>query len=237
MEAKDRIIVALDVPTLKEAMKLAEELVGYVGMFKVGLQLITAEGGPRVVKEISDLGGKVMYDGKFHDIPNTIGGASSALPDEVKMFTVHASGGVEMMRKATENSQEFADVLAVTVLTSLSEEDAYLIYGAPSKAKVLEFARWAHLADIDGIVCSPKELKILKDSGEFEGFLMVTPGIRPTWATKGDQKRITTPSDAIRMGADYLVIGRPIRKPPVEIGRPIDAAMKIVGEIKSIEEE
>ncbi len=235
MEGKEKIIVALDVPTLDEAKRLTEELVDHVGMFKVGLQLITAEGGPRVVKAISELGGKVMYDGKFHDIPNTVKGASAALPDGVEMFTIHASGGLKMIRAAMSDAE--AGVLVVTVLTSLSEEHAHLIYGVPSKAKVIEFAIWADLAEVDGMVCSPQELTILREEEFNESLLLVTPGIRPTWAVKGDQKRITTPAEAIKMGADYLVIGRPITQPPKEIGSPVEAAKRIAEEIAEAMED
>lgn len=238
MEAKDRIIVALDVDSMEKAWELVGPLYDYVGYFKVGLQLLTSEGAPKVVKGIKERGGKVFYDGKFKDIPNTVAGASQAVAMMgVDMFNVHASGGIEMMREAKNSAITYSKpnnkslVLAVTVLTSLSEEEAHLSYGAPSKAKVIEFARWAKIAGIDGLICSPKELDVLKSCKELDGLLRVTPGVRPEWAAKGDQKRVMTPADAIKAGADYLVIGRPIRTPPKEIGTPVDAAKKIAEEI------
>jgi len=245
MEAKDRIIVALDVDSLDKALELVEQLKDYVGLFKVGLELLTKEGTLKVTEAIHDkmltkTSTSIFYDGKFLDIPNTVAGASKAvsrLPG-VGMFNVHASGGVEMMRAAVEVAQNLPPkVLAVTVLTSLSEDDAHLIYGQPSKAKVMEFARWAKIAGVDGLICSPKELEVLGKCKELAGLLRVTPGVRPKWAVKGDQKRVMTPADAIKAGADYLVIGRPIRKPPAEIGSPVDAAKKIAEEIAEALEE
>lgn len=232
MEAKDRIIVALDVDSLDKALVLVEELHPYVGYFKVGLELLTNEGAPRVVQAIKEAGGRIFYDGKFKDIPNTVAGASKAVAKlGVDMFNVHASGGVEMMRAAVDNKGE-SKVLAVTVLTSLSEEDAHSIYGAPSKGKVIEFARWAKIAGIDGLICSPQELQVLGKQKELDGLLRVTPGVRPEWASAGDQKRIMTPGEAVKAGADYLVIGRPITKPPFDIGNSIAAAKMIAEEIE-----
>lgn len=243
MKAKDRIIVALDVSSLDKALELVGQLKDHVGLFKVGLELLTNDGGPKVVKAIQKEGGKVFYDGKFKDIPNTVAGASRAVADlEVYMFNVHASGGIEMMKAAVDVlEKEKIDfggmVLAVTVLTFLSEEDAQLIYGQPSKTKVVQFARYANIANIDGLICSPKELSVLAQYEEFKDLLKVIPGIRPKWAQKGDQKRVMTPGEAVLAGADYLVIGRPIRQPPKEIGNPVDAAKKIAEEIKQALEE
>ena len=232
MEAKDRIIVALDVPSLDEALGLVDLLQPDVGCFKVGLELLTNEGAPRVVRAIKEAGGKIFYDGKFKDIPNTVAGASKAVAKlGVDMFNVHASGGVDMMKAAVDNKGE-SKVLAVTVLTSLTEEDAHTIYGAPSKDKVIEFARWAKIAGIDGLICSPQELQVLGYQKELEGLLRVTPGVRPEWASAGDQKRVMTPGEAVKAGADYLVIGRPITKPPSDIGNPVAAARMIANEIE-----
>ena len=127
-------------------------------------------------------------------------------------------------------------VLAVTVLTSLGEYDTYLIFGAPSKAKVLQFARDAKIAGCDGIICSPQELEFLGNYPELRGLLKVVPGIRPKWSVTGDQKRIMTPSDAIKAGADYLVIGRPITNPPKEVGSSVEAVKRIIEEIESIQQ-
>jgi orotidine-5'-phosphate decarboxylase len=234
MEAKDRIIVALDVDNLDKAKSLVESLAPHVGCFKVGLELLTAVGAPKVVGFVHSLGGQVFYDGKFDDIPNTVGGAAKAVAGlNVKMFNIHASAGVETMIAAVANKGQSL-VLAVTVLTSLEENNAHLIFGSPSKAKVLQLARDAKIAGCDGIICSPQELELIGKQKELGSMLKVTPGIRPEWAVAGDQKRITTPADAIKAGATSLVIGRPITKPPTEIGTPVDAAKKITEEIASV---
>lgn len=231
MEAKDRIIVALDVDNLNDARLLVESLAPHVGCFKVGLELLTAVGAPRVVELIHLFGGQVFYDGKFDDIPNTVGGAAKAVAGlNVRMFNVHASAGIEAMMAAVANKGTSL-VLAVTVLTSLEENNANLIFGGPSKAKVLQFARDAKIAGCDGIICSPQELELLGKQKELVGLWMITPGVRPEWAATGDQKRIMTPAEAIKAGATALVIGRPITKPPAEIGTPVDAVKRIISEI------
>src|SRR3989344_5123014 len=237
MEAKDRIIVALDVDSLDKAKSLVKILAPHVGCFKVGLELLTAVGAPKVVEFVHSLGGQVFYDGKFNDIPNTVGGAARAVAGlNVKMFNVHASAGIEAMMAAVSNKGQSL-VLAVTVLTSLEENNAHLIFGGPSKAKVLQLTRDAKIAGCDGIICSPQELELLGKQKELGSLLKVTPGVRPEWAAAGDQKRIMTPAEAIKAGADYLVIGRPITKPPAEIGTPADAAKKIAEEISAVLQE
>ena len=234
MEAKDRIIVALDVDNLDKAASLVENLAPYVGCFKVGLELLTAVGAPKVVEFIHSFGGQVFYDGKFDDIPNTVGAAAKVVAAmNVKMFNVHASAGVEAMMAAVANKGRSL-VLAVTVLTSLEENNVHLIFGGPSKAKVLQFTRDAKIAGCDGVICSPQELGLLGKQKELGELLKVTPGVRPEWTTADDQKRIMTPAEAIMAGADALVIGRPITKPPAEIGTPVDAAKKIAEEISSV---
>ncbi|OGF14697.1 orotidine 5'-phosphate decarboxylase [Candidatus Falkowbacteria bacterium RIFCSPLOWO2_02_FULL_45_15] len=234
MAAKDRIIVALDVPSLEQAGPLITSLASYVWCFKIGLELITAEGGPQAVRFVQERGGQVFYDGKFCDIPNTVGNAAKAAAGlGVQMFNVHASAGVEAMMAAVANKWK-ALVLAVTVLTSLEENNAHLIFGGSSKAKVLQLARDAKIAGCDGIICSPQELELLGKQKELVGLLKVTPGVRPEWAATGDQKRVMTPAEAIKAGATVLVIGRPITKPPAEIGTPVDAAKKILEEIAAV---
>ncbi|MFA6295067.1 MAG: orotidine-5'-phosphate decarboxylase [Candidatus Paceibacterota bacterium] len=231
VDVNSRIIVALDVSTLDEAKALIETLASHVGCFKVGLQLITSVGTPQVVEFIHKLGGKVFLDGKFNDIPNTIGEAATAASKlGVAMFNVHASSGIEAMIAAVKNKGN-SQVLAVTVLTSLEENNINLIFGSPSKAKVLQFARDAKLAGVDGIICSPQEIELLGKQKELEGLSKVVPGVRPSWAAVGDQKRIMTPGDAIAAGATKLVIGRPITKPPTEIGNSVDAVKRIAEEI------
>jgi len=234
---KSRIIVALDVPKLDQAVALAQLLAPHVGLFKVGLQLLTAEGAPRVVQAILDCKTRVFLDGKFCDIPNTVGAASKAASElGVMMFNVHASCGVAAMKAAVAN-RGYSQVAAVTVLTSLEENEAHLIFGQPSKAKVIQMTQWAKLAGVQAIICSPQELALLKSRPELGGLDFVTPGVRPGWAAKGDQKRVMTPGEAVKAGAEYLVIGRPITQPPEEIGGPVEAAKKIAEEILAAEKE
>lgn len=231
MEAKERIIVALDVDSLDKAKSLVESLAPHVGCFKIGLELLTAEGAPQVVAFVHALGGKVFFDGKFNDIPNTVGSAAKVVAQMgVSMFNIHASAGIEAMMAAVANKgQSF--VLAVTVLTSLEESleenNTHLIFGGPSKAKVLQLARDAKLAGCDGIICSPQEIELLGKQKELRGLLKVTPGIRFTNSLPDDQKRTMTAREAILAGADYLVIGRPITQAP----DPVKAAQKIAQEI------
>jgi orotidine-5'-phosphate decarboxylase len=216
-----RIIVALDVGTRSQALSLVESL-PEGQFFKVGLQLFTAE-GPSLIQEIVQRGKRVFLDLKLHDIPNTIAGAvSMAAGHGVAMMTLHASGGREMMRRAAEVAADKADaagrdrplLLGVTVLTSLKDAELGEI-GMPADAagQVLKLASLAQSAGMDGIVCSPLELGMVR--AEFgREFLVVTPGIRPAWAAAQDQKRIMTPEKALAGGADYLVIGRPITAAP-----------------------
>ncbi|MDO8435579.1 MAG: orotidine-5'-phosphate decarboxylase [bacterium] len=230
MQPHERIIVALDVPTLKEARALVEKLSPHVGFFKVGLQLATSVGAPQVVEAIQDCGGRVFLDLKFNDIPNTVGEASkAAVACGVFMFNVHASAGIAAMKAAVANKDRSL-VLAVTVLTSFDEKDCSHIFGDRPAVVVPTLAEDALEAGCDGIICSPKELVLFKDE-KFVRLLKVVPGIRPEWARTDDQKRFTTPMEAIKAGADYLVIGRPITKPPDGIGSPAAAAQRVAAEI------
>lgn len=217
-EARDRLIVALDVESAAEARRLVEHLGGTAGAFKIGLQLFTAE-GPSFVKELCDAGHRVFLDLKFHDIPNTVAKAAvEAARLGVWMFNVHASGGNEMMRTAVSEVDEFCSkrsmsrpkMIAVTVLTS-SADDTLEQIGIERTAaeQALRLAKLAKASGIDGVVASPLESLEIRDECGKE-FLIVTPGVRPIDASKDDQKRVMTPSDAIRSGADHLVIGRPI---------------------------
>ncbi len=234
MDAKERIIVALDVDNFEKAKELIVKLAPHVGCFKVGLELLMAVGAPKIVEFIHAYGGKVFIDGKFDDIPTTVGKASKVISDmDVYMYNVHASASLEAMMAAVANKKD-SIVLAVTVLTSFEENNAHLTFGAPSKAKVLQFAREACLAGCHGIICSPQELELLGKQQELSCILKVTPGVRPLWAATNDQKRIMTPAEAIKAGATHLVIGRPITSPPAEIGTPVQAAIKIAEEIAAV---
>ena len=237
--ACQRIIVALDVATESEAMDLVLELRDYVGLFKVGLELINSV-GIGVVQKIVELGGEVFYDGKFNDIPNTVAGASRGVTKlRVRMFNVHTMGGYEMMKTAVKASEEASVsqterplVLGVTMLTSIDQAimNQQLRILGDVETQVVHLAKLAEQAGLDGVIASPHEIEAIHKNMS-RPMLIVTPGVRPNWATAQDQKRIMTPSEAISKGASYLVIGRPITKPPAEIGTPVDAAKCVAEEI------
>ena len=235
ISAKDRLIVALDVADRPSALALVERLSGLVGMFKIGSQLFTAE-GPDLVREIVTSGERVFLDLKFHDIPNTVAGAvESAARLGVSMLNVHTLGGSEMMRAAAHAVGDRGllwitrpAVLGVTVLTSMDKADLADV-GIPSdlSAEVVRLATLARDSGLDGIVASPHEIRLIRECITAERFIILTPGIRPAWSARGDQKRIATPVDAIRDGADFIVIGRAI----TEAADPRAAADRILEEI------
>lgn len=239
MEAKDRIILALDVDTEQEALQLVDNLANHVGAFKVGMQLYNSI-GPAIVQKINDLGGKVFADLKFHDIPNTVGAAGRVMTRlNVFMFNVHAAGGTEMMQTVMNEVQKEAAnlnnppplVVAVTVLTSIAQEQLekeMLISGLQVDQVASRWAYMAKSAGINGVVCSPREITAIREVCGSE-FVIVTPGIRPAWSEKNDQKRITTPRDALALGADYMVIGRPITRAQ----DPVAAAQRIIEELEA----
>ena len=216
MDYRKRIIVALDVPTRQEALHLVNQLGGQVGLFKVGSQLFTSE-GPPVVREIIDMGEEVFLDLKFHDIPSTIVKAALAAQElGVSMITVHTSGGLKMMSTVVKELQASAVrprhpwIFGVTVLTSLGEPDLKEIgCDFAIQDQVLRLASLAQRAGLDGLIASPAEIEALRR--HFGNSLKIaTPGVRPTGADGNDQSRIATPAAALRAGADYLVIGRPL---------------------------
>lgn len=232
-EARKKIIFALDVETLAEAVSWAGRLAPYVGMFKVGKQLFTAC-GPAVVEAIRESGGEVFLDLKYHDIPNTVAMAIlEAARLGVKLCNLHALGGYEMMAKTTallaEKFPAYArpKVLAVTILTSANEETLREVgIDLPVRDMVVRLARLAQKAGIDGVVASPLEVPLIRAACGSD-FLVVTPGVRPAFSATDDQKRIMTPAEAVASGADYLVIGRPIAAAP----DPVRAAEMIIEEI------
>lgn len=229
----EKIVVALDVPTTEAALHLADLLHGHAGVFKVGLELFSAQ-GPAVVRELVERGARVFLDLKLHDIPHTVRGAAREVARlGVSMMTIHASGGRAMMQAALEGVQEGARggrpplVLGVTVLTSLANEDlAEIGWKESSEAAVLHLAGLAQAAGLGGVVASPREAAFIRRSCG-SAFTIVTPGIRPEAAARDDQARASTPSAAIRAGADFLVVGRPITQAP----DPVAATRALADEI------
>jgi orotidine-5'-phosphate decarboxylase len=212
MLVKKKIIIALDFKTKEEAISLARSLDPALCNLKVGSQLFTAS-GPQVVYELKKLGFDIFLDLKFHDIPNTVYGAvQAALSMGIWMLNVHISGGTEMMRSArlAVSKEEVPPLLiGVTILTSLSKEEASELGIDDVKLKVMDFAKLAKVNKLDGIVCSPREIiQVKKELGD--DFMVVTPGIRLQLLQKDDQKRISTAQEAITNGADFIVLGRPI---------------------------
>ncbi|NJD67922.1 MAG: orotidine-5'-phosphate decarboxylase [Candidatus Methylomirabilota bacterium] len=214
MQKTPEVIVALDVDNLMLAASLVERLYPTVTLFKVGLQLFTAE-GPRAVEVVHKQGGRVFLDLKLHDIPNTVAGAvREAVRLGVEMCTLHASGGRLMLQAASQAVAAAGSsmrLLAVTVLTSLDSRALEEVVGSrlDVTAQVVRLASLAREAGIDGVVASPQELGVLRTALGSSVYLVI-PGIRPAWASTDDQRRIMTPHEAAAAGADYLVIGRPI---------------------------
>ena len=226
-----RTFVALDTTDLAHALRLAKALSGHVGGMKVGKEFFTAC-GPDGVRAVAGCGMPVFLDLKFHDIPNTVAGAvRAALPLQPMMLDVHASGGEAMMRAAAQAAEEAGAerplVLGITVLTSMDESDLQGV-GVDSAVpdQVLRLATLAQYSGLDGVVCSAREVEDLREHLG-KDFKLIVPGIRPKWAASDDQKRIVTPAVAIAIGADYLVIGRPI----TGAADPVEAADKIAAEI------
>lgn len=233
MLTKDRLIVALDVPSATEARRLVQSIGDSASTYKIGKQLFTAE-GPNLVRDLVASGKKVFLDLKFHDIPNTVAAAvRSASELRVSMLTVHASGGSKMLQAAAEAAAQSSTkpmVLAVTVLTSMTDADLQEIGVAGTVlSQVLRLGALARSAGCGGLVASAKEAaELRRELGE--GFAIVTPGVRPAGSAAGDQARVVTPADAIAAGASHLVVGRPI----IEAADPAKAAAEIVAEIEAV---
>lgn len=232
IKANGKLIVALDMKTLGEAREAVKKLSPAVKIFKVGIGLFTLY-GPDAVKLVHDSGAKVFLDLKFHDIPNTVAHAvRSAAKLGVFMVNIHTLGGSEMMMRAAEAARESDNkprLLGVTVLTSMDQSSIGEV-GIDKKIEdeVVSLARLGKDSGLDGVVASPNEVSLIrKNLGK--DFIIVTPGIRPAGAKKDDQKRIMTPADAVKAGADYIVVGRPI----IETKDPLEAAKKIIKEMES----
>ena len=236
MNAKEKLIVALDVDSAERALALFNSLRDAVGMFKIGMQLFTLA-GPDLVRRIISSGGRIFLDLKYHDIPNTVRLAGiEATRLGVSLFNIHAGGGVEMMTRTAEAVSETAaregllkpKVLGVTLLTSMDTAALNQIgINLESESLVRVLARRAADCGLDGVVASARETSMIRETVSRKDFLIVTPGIRPTLESGDDQRRTMTATDAIRSGADYIVVGRPI----LEDENPARAAERIISEI------
>ncbi len=235
----EKIIVALDTQDLNKAKKIVKKLHKIIPHFKIGSELFTAH-GPEAVKALRWVGGHIFLDLKFHDIPNTVAGAvRSATALNVFMMTIHTIGGSEMMQAARKAAEEVArskklkrrpKLLGVTVLTSINQEVLKKEIGIDDSVDktVLRYAEMAEHAGMDGVVCSGRELAKIRSKLD-QDMLVVVPGIRPAWSVPGDQERIMTPQKALALGADYLVIGRPITAARDQK----EAAERVIDEIKA----
>jgi len=221
MTASEKLILALDVSEPGQAIELVENFKDYVGIFKVGIELFITS-GPKIIEDINKKGKKVFLDLKFHDIPNTVSKAAiAAARIGIYMFNIHISGGVEMMRRCRDSVVETClkenlnrpKILGVTVLTSISKEILRDELGIQYSLRthVRHLSGLALKAGLDGVITSAREAAIIRNHCG-RGFLIITPGIRPSWTPPDDQKRTMTPKEAIREGADYLVMGRSILK-------------------------
>lgn len=235
-QARRKLIVALDFPAWEEAEEVVKELPEAV-YFKVGLELYLASRG-QAVKRLREMGKEIFLDLKFHDIPNTAAQACrQACREGAFLFNVHASGGRAMLQQAAQavieeaNAQKIKKplLIAVTVLTSLDDTDlAEIGYAAGGTAQTAgRLAKLAQDAGLDGVVASPQEIQRIRQLCGPD-FQIICPGVRSDWAAAGDQKRVMTPGEAIRAGADYLVVGRPVTKAK----SPREAALRIIEEIK-----
>jgi len=238
LRIEDRLIVALDFSTEGEAETLVDRLEGVISFFKVGSRLFTTV-GPQIVEKLKNRKAKVFLDLKFHDIPSTVAGScEAALNLGVDIFNVHTLGGLEMMREAAKTTIKFREkqksktplLLGVTLLTSLSKADLKELLGLSErtfKEEVLHLARLAQRAGLDGVITSMEEIKPIRKNFGPE-FVIMTPGIRPRGTLTQDQKRVMTPEEAVRAGADYLVIGRPI----IQAADPVKAAKEVIEEMR-----
>jgi orotidine-5'-phosphate decarboxylase len=236
---RSSLIVALDFDSLSSALKFAKQIADLVGMFKIGSQLFTAA-GPEALRQVAGLGSGIFLDLKFHDIPNTVAGAvlSAAAMPGVQLTNIHALGGTAMMQAAMQAvsagvpmGADRTRLLAVTILTSMDQKAMREVgIGGPPNERVVKLAQLAKKAGVDGVVASVREAKAIRKACGRE-FLIVTPGVRPkeeiSDAKQDDQARTATPAEAIRAGADYIVVGRPI----LSASDPRAATQKIVEEI------
>lgn len=238
MSVEDRVIVPLDVPTVSKAIALVEQL-PQVSFWKVGLELFVSS-GPEIIKILKERQKRVFLDLKFHDIPNTVAGACrSAATYGVDLITIHATAGRSALSNAVAAAIDSAKdaecqppkLIAITLLTSLSSRDLAFDLKIPIELPeyALQMALLAQEASLQGAVCSPQEVSQLRQVCG-KDFLLVCPGVRPSWAQAGDQRRTMTPAEAIKAGADFLVIGRPI----TAAAEPVAAWQKICEELATV---
>ena len=215
-----KIIIPLDQSSAAEALELVDRLGEGAGFYKVGLELFT-RGGPEVVRELRTRGRRVFLDLKLHDIPNTVARAVDAAAElDVELLTLHIQGGVAMLEAARDAAGERVKLLGVTVLTSLTATEVERVWGreiSSIREEVGRLADLAHASGLHGVVASAREAGWIRRKLE-PPFLIVTPGIRPAGADEGDQRRVTTPAEAVAAGADYLVVGRPVTRAPDPAG-------------------
>jgi orotidine-5'-phosphate decarboxylase len=238
MQAKERIACAIDVDNAERAIQLVRDLRDSVGVFKIGLELLSAE-GPSVLDRIRDAGARrIFYDAKLFDIPNTVAGAMRGIAAwHPWCVTVHATGGREILEAAVKtaaaaNGSDRTKIIAVTLLTSISAETLRDQVGMTGSVEecVVRLALLARASGCDGVVSSPREIAAIRAAIPDPEFLIITPGVRPAGSDIGDQARVTTPAEAIRLGASMLVIGRPI----TAAADPVEAAARIEQEIASL---
>ena len=234
---KDKLILALDVDGRDGALRIVNQLKGCINIFKVGLQLFTRE-GPEIIRLVQETGANVFLDAKYHDIPNTVANAGRmATRLGVYMFNVHALGGYEMMAMTVEATRKMAEelgvrrpiILGVTILTSIDQKmlESEMGIGRNMEDEIVHLASLAKKAGLDGVIASPKEIGIIRKTCG-QDFIILTPGIRPGWAGKDDQRRTMTPGEAVQSGANFLVVGRPI----LQAADPLKAANKILEEME-----
>lgn len=232
MDIREKVIVALDFPKEEEALRLVDILGEEAVFYKIGLELFLNSQGS-IINSLKQRKKKIFLDLKFHDIPNTTAMVSVfAAKEKLDIFNVHASGGKKMMMKVMEETRKVnknAFVIAVTILTSLSEEEIQELFCSNLSLKELaiHFAKLSKEAGLSGVVCSPWEAEEIKEVCG-QDFKTICPGVRPKWSATNDQERIMTPKEAVQHGCDYLVIGRPISKH----GNPKEAMKRIIEEVK-----